>query len=107
MNARSDSREHAAQLSLFGAPAPAGEAHPAGGSGSHSESHFESHSALAGRGLSARAAVPAVSPYLLAARRLSRQIRRLPEHSARQTETGLAICRALKAYLEDHADRTH
>ncbi|HEY5647508.1 MAG TPA: hypothetical protein VIS76_16270 [Pseudomonadales bacterium] len=46
-------------------------------------------------------------PNLLAARRLSRQIRRLREHSAEQTQTGLAICRALKAYLQDQADRAH
>jgi len=48
-----------------------------------------------------------VNPHLRTARRLSRRIRRLPDHSPEETQTGLAICRALKAYLDDQADRTH
>lgn len=48
-----------------------------------------------------------VNPHLLVARQLSRRIRRLPDHSPEETRTGLAICQALKAYLDDQTERTH
>ncbi|MGE0623074.1 MAG: hypothetical protein AB7I04_11490 [Pseudomonadales bacterium] len=48
-----------------------------------------------------------VNPHLLMARQLSRRIRRLPDHSPEETRIGLAICQALKAYLDDQADRPH
>ena len=47
------------------------------------------------------------NPHLIAARQLSRRIRRLREHSPEETLMGLAICRELKAYLDDDADLTH
>jgi len=53
------------------------------------------------------AAPTMVSPYLLAARRLSKRIRRLRDHSPEETQTGLAICQALKAYLRDQTDQPH
>lgn len=84
MNAGFKTRPPASQMSLFGAPTADDVPPPAA--------------------IMQRAAI---SPHLLAARRLSRQIRRLPDHSPQGTATGLAICRALKAYLEDQADRTH
>ncbi len=42
-----------------------------------------------------------VNPHLLAARRLARKMRQLPDHSVEETRAGLAICRQLKAYLQD------
>jgi hypothetical protein len=33
-------------------------------------------------------------------------MRRLPEHSVEETRTGLAICRQLKAFLQDEPRRT-
>lgn len=42
-----------------------------------------------------------VNPHLLAARRLARKMRRLPDRSAAETRAGLAICAQLKAYLAD------
>lgn len=105
MNERANSREQAAQLSLFGGAAPAGDARGAQPvAGTPGASSRVSDTSAKAQTTSRRAVV---SPHLLAARRLSRQIRRLPEHSALETETGLAICRALKAYLDDQADRTH
>ena len=41
------------------------------------------------------------SPHLIAARRLSRRIRRLPDHSEEQTRTGLAICQHLRLLLAE------
>ena len=43
----------------------------------------------------------AVNPHLQAARRLSRKIRRLPDHSLEQTQAGLAIFQHLRALLRD------
>ena len=83
MNAESKAHRPASQMSLFGA------------------------STVDDRPAPAAMQRAEISPHLLAARRLSRQIRRLPDHSPQGTATGLAICRALKAYLEDQADRTH
>lgn len=45
-----------------------------------------------------------VNPHLLAARRLARKMRRLPDRSAAETRAGLAICRQLKAYLLDDGE---
>lgn len=45
-----------------------------------------------------------VNPHLLAARRLARKMRRLPDRSVEETRAGLAICRQLKAYLLDDAE---
>lgn len=42
-----------------------------------------------------------LNPHLLAARRLARKMRQLPDHSAEETQAGLAICRQLKAYLQE------
>jgi len=42
-----------------------------------------------------------VNPHLLAARRLARMMRQLPDHSVEETRAGLAICRQLKAYIQD------
>ena len=43
---------------------------------------------------------PRVNPHLVAAKRLSRAIRRTPDRSPAQTRTGQAICRHLIALLE-------
>ena len=40
-------------------------------------------------------------PHLIAANRLARAIRRLPDHSPEQTRAGQAICRHLLALLEE------
>ncbi len=42
-----------------------------------------------------------INPHLRAARRLARKMRKLPDHSAEQTQAGLAICQQLKAFLRD------
>jgi hypothetical protein len=42
-----------------------------------------------------------LNPHLLAARRLAKKMRQLPDHSAEETRAGLAICRQLKAYLQE------
>lgn len=42
-----------------------------------------------------------INPHLLAARRLARKMRKLPDHSPEQTRAGLAICEQLKAFLRD------
>ena len=44
-----------------------------------------------------------LNPHLSAARRLSRVVRRLPDHSAEQTRAGQAICRHLIALLQEAA----
>lgn len=41
-----------------------------------------------------------VNPHLLAARRIAKKMRRLPDRDA-ETRAGLAICAQLKAYLAD------
>ncbi len=46
----------------------------------------------------------AVNPHLQAARRLSRKIRRLPDHSLEQTQAGLAIFQHLRALLQDASE---
>ena len=40
-------------------------------------------------------------PHLIAANRLARAIRRMPDHSPEQTRAGQAICRHLLALLEE------
>lgn len=47
-----------------------------------------------------------INPHLLAARRLSRRMRQFPEHSEAETLAGLAICRQLKAFLQDEISTT-
>ncbi len=42
-----------------------------------------------------------INPHLLAARRIAKKMRRLPDHSEAETRAGLAICAQLKAYLSD------
>lgn len=44
-------------------------------------------------------------PHLIAANRLARSIRRLPDHSPEQTRAGQAICRHLLALLEEAEHR--
>jgi len=44
-----------------------------------------------------------VNPHLLAARRLARKMRQMPDHSPEETRVGLAICQQLKAFLRDDA----
>jgi hypothetical protein len=48
---------------------------------------------------------PTVNPHLQAARRLSRKIRRLPDHSLEQTQAGLAIFQHLRALLRDASEQ--
>ena len=54
---------------------------------------------------SERAGEP-VNPHLAAARRLSRQIRRLPDHSEAQTRAGQAICQHLQLLLRESESLT-
>ena len=56
-----------------------------------------------GSGGNAPRTVPtgSANPHLLAARRLARRMRKLTDHSWEETQAGLAICRQLKAYLQD------
>ena len=42
-----------------------------------------------------------INPHLLAARRIARKMRRLPDRSEAETRAGLAICARLKAYLAE------
>ena len=42
-----------------------------------------------------------INPHLLAARRIAKRMRRLPEHSDAETRAGLAICAQLKAFLAE------
>ena len=44
---------------------------------------------------------PSADRHLVAARRLAKAIRRLPDHSVEQTRAGQAICQHLIALLED------
>ena len=47
-----------------------------------------------------------INPHLLAARRIAKRMRRLPEHSDAETRAGLAICAQLKAFLADGSEET-
>jgi hypothetical protein len=42
-----------------------------------------------------------INPHLLAARRIAKKMRRLPDRSEAETRAGLAICAQLKAYLAE------
>jgi len=42
-----------------------------------------------------------INPHLVAARRLSRKIKKLPDHSEVQTRTGQAICQHLRLMLSE------
>lgn len=54
-----------------------------------------------GRASAAARSLGSRDPHLIAANRLARAIRRLPDHSPEQTRTGQAICRHLLALLEE------
>ena len=54
-----------------------------------------------GRAGKAPAARRGGDPHLIAANRLARAIRRMPDHSPEQTRAGQAICRHLLALLEE------
>ena len=44
-----------------------------------------------------------INPHLLAARRIAKRMRRLPDRSDAETRAGLAICAQLKGFLADEA----
>jgi hypothetical protein len=46
------------------------------------------------------------NPHLLAARKLSRKIKRLPDHSKAQSDTAHAICQHLRLMLNAQAEIT-
>ncbi len=45
-----------------------------------------------------------INPHLLAARRIAKRMRRLPDRSDAETRAGLAICAQLKAFLADGSE---
>jgi hypothetical protein len=91
---RGDLRLAPEQMALFAAADPAADPVADAGIGNP---HVSAQSVGNGRRI-------VVNPHLLAARRLARKMRRLPDRSAAETRAGLAICRQLKAYLLDDAE---
>ena len=111
MNTESNPTETVAQLSLFGGLTAAVSAAPGMPSRTAAVATADTRT---GRKAGSKARQQRLvgrrmvdDPNLLAAWRLSKQIRRLREHSPEETQAGLAICRALKAYLDDQTDRAH
>jgi hypothetical protein len=82
------------QMSLF--PTASGEAKRAG----------TGHQSLGNPAPSGRvhSRTVLINPHLLAARRIAKRMRRLPDRSEAETRAGLAICAQLKAYLADATD---
>ena len=88
--------DHQQQLPLF-----AGSTEPARGRNpvhTSDAAQMLKRSAPSGR---AQPRTVKINSHLLAARRIARKMRRLPEHSEAETRAGLAICAQLKAFLAD------
>ena len=97
-------RRASLQMSLFGSLSRSGSSSPfsasPGGPVGRNDSRpmVEPHPGAHGRS-AARGAED--NPHLAKAKRIARQMRRMPDYSPEETRAGLAICRQLKAYLSD------
>jgi hypothetical protein len=92
------------QLSLFSGPPLAGPSLAGPSPGGKPEGERSARQFGGEYGRKSRTLV--INPHLLAARRIAKRMRRLPERSDAETRAGLAICAQLKAFLADETDST-
>jgi hypothetical protein len=88
------------QLPLFATPVSAPAAAGAAGADRGSEpAQIVQRPGDASRGQAKKMVM--INPHLLAARRIAKRMRRLPDRSDAETRAGLAICARLKAFLAE------
>ena len=90
-------RRASLQMSLFGSLPRSGPSSPYSGSAAGKGRPLS----MVDPGLRRGGRHRAENPHLAKAKRIARQMRRMPDHSPEETRAGLAICRQLKAFLRD------